>query len=132
VLAAEAGLLLHAFGVGNIALTAPSFIRYEVAQSLRSAVLRKRISPAEAEGELVSFLSLGIHNDRDGDRLVSSAQRISIDTGVSVYDAMYLAHAEAIGFDLVTADDGLIRRVAGYPLVVHSLADVDDLVQSDV
>lgn len=122
--AAEASILLRRFVGGGLQLHAPAFIRYEVAQSLIRASRDRRIAADVVAVELESFLALGIHSSHDADDLVASAQRIAEHTGASVYDAMYLAHAEALDIDLVTSDEQLLRQASGYPVSVRSLLHV--------
>jgi predicted nucleic acid-binding protein len=42
---------------------------------------------------------------------------IASQTRASVYDALYVALAEREGCDLVTADDKLMKVLAGFPIV---------------
>lgn len=48
-------------------------------------------------------------------RLMPLALEIALDTGCAVYDALYVALAEAEGAKLVTADRKLIRTLDGTP-----------------
>ncbi len=123
----EAGALLQRFIAGEVRLSAPAFIRYELAQSLERACRGRRIGEEEAEGELQTFMAFGIHALEDSDALVALAQRIARQTAASVYDALYVAHAQALDFDLVTHDERLIRRTAAYPIRVHRLAEVGEI-----
>jgi len=126
-LVGEASALLQRFIDGAVRLSAPAFIRYEIAQTLERACRGRRISEAEARTELQTFMNLGIHTSEDSDALVGLAQRIARRTGASVYDALYVAHAQALGFDLVTQDERLTRRMASYPVQVYKLVDLGDL-----
>lgn len=47
--------------------------------------------------------------------LMPLALEIALDTGCAVYDALYVALAEAEGVKLVTADRKLVRTLAGTP-----------------
>jgi len=124
----EASALLIGFRAGRLELTAPAFIRYELAQALERARRGRRVVPAEATTALASFLSFGIHVPVDSDEIVASAQRISQQTGISAYDATYVAHAEALGFDLVTADDKLARSAARDRVSILRLAEIAALL----
>lgn len=121
----RASVLRAQFDAGRIALTAPAFIRYEVAQTLERAERDGRIGPGMAAFEFATFLSYGVHEQNDGDALVASAQRLAWRTGASVYDALYIVHAEAIQFEVVTADEKLIRQMSSYHVPVHHLAQLD-------
>jgi predicted nucleic acid-binding protein len=36
----------------------------------------------------------------------------------TIYDALYVAHAEQVGYPLITADEIMIRKLAGHSIVV--------------
>ena len=124
----EASLLLRRYLADEVTLAAPAFIRYEIAQTLERARRDNRISEERAAVELQSFLGFAIHSPEDSDSLVSLAQRIARETGVSVYDALYLAHAQGREFALVTDDQGLVRGAASYDVRVHRLADIAEVL----
>jgi predicted nucleic acid-binding protein len=48
--------------------------------------------------------------------LMIDAHALAVTTGLTVYDAMYLALAIRLKTDLVTADDRLRRTVAAHPM----------------
>ena len=79
----------------------------------------------EAAREFTRFLSYGIHDSSDSDELILAAQEIALDIGASVYDAMYVAYAALHGYDLVTADEQVVRQMSGYGVPVHHLAELD-------
>ncbi len=121
----RANVLRARFDAGRTDLAAPSFIRYEVAQTLERAERDGRIGPGMAASELATFLSYGVHEQVDSDAIVSSAQRLAGETGASVYDALYVVHAEAIQFEVVTADEQLARQMSGHGVPVHLLSELD-------
>ncbi len=55
--------------------------------------------------------------------LLANAVPLVINTGVSLYDACYVALADALGVPLVTADQRLVRAFAGSEHQVVALAD---------
>lgn len=122
-LTTAASHLLTGFSAGTTDLIAPALIRYEVAQTLLRAARDGRIENDAANSELSSFLSYGIHASEDDDDLLIAAQLLARATGASVYDAVYIAYAELHGYELVTADDRLVRQVAGSGLPVRSLSE---------
>lgn len=128
VLAEEARLLLAAYRGGSLRMAAPAFIRYEIAQTFDRARRAKRISRHVAEGELQSFMMLGIHAEKDSDDLVAAAQRIARETGATVYDALYVGYAQSLGLALVTDDRELGDEMQGHPARVHLLEDVRSLL----
>ena len=121
----EASALFGLYYSGRTDLIAPSLIRYEVANALHSAARHGRITPNQAASELATFLGYGIHHTIDSDALVTSAHRLAREAGASVYDSLYVVHAEAIRYDLVTADEELVRQMSGYSVRVHHLAELD-------
>jgi predicted nucleic acid-binding protein len=36
----------------------------------------------------------------------------------TIYDALYVAHAEQVGYPLITADETMIRKLAGHSIIV--------------
>ena len=51
--------------------------------------------------------------------LMIDAHAVAIATGLTVYDAMYLALAVRLKTELITADDRLGRIVAGHPMTAR-------------
>lgn len=121
----RAKLLLAAFEEGRTKFAAPALIRYELANALEQAVRHDRIDREDATLAFHSFLALGFHSLTDEDALVTSAFRLAHSTGASVYDAVYVAHAEAVQFDVVTADEPLARQMSNYRVPVHLLSELD-------
>ena len=121
----EASQLLARYYTGRTDLVAPALIRYEVGQSLLRAFRDRRIADAAVASEFTRFLGYGIHNDSDADELILAAQDIAQETGASVYDAVYVAHAELHGFEVVTADEQLVYQMSGYVVPVHLLSELD-------
>jgi predicted nucleic acid-binding protein len=103
--------LLRSYQHGITALTAPHFIRYEVARSLLRAGQEARLSEEDARQQLENFLGLQIHMEEEPDSRLFAAQALSRSLRVGFYDALYLALAEEAGCRFVTADAELYRRV---------------------
>lgn len=125
---AEASAVLEAYVAGRTRLTAPAFIRYEMAHLLERARRDGRIPEEGASAELRTFMAYGIHAGTDSAALVMSAQSIASAIGSSVYDALYLAQAESLSFHVVTSDEELVRLAGGYSIQVDHLADVASLL----
>ncbi len=62
--------------------------------------------------------------------LMPRAAEIALETGVIVYDALFLALAEDSGTIMVTADTKLLNILEGTPYarLAHPLADVGSLI----
>lgn len=56
--------------------------------------------------------------------LLPGALDLAVAHGISIYDAIYAALARHIGLPLVTADDRLVRKLAGSDVAVVRLTDL--------
>lgn len=59
--------------------------------------------------------------------LLNDAHALAIDTGVTVYDAMYLALAIRLKTQMITADDRLAERLAQHPMTAPHVRSVQTL-----
>jgi predicted nucleic acid-binding protein len=101
----------RAFLASGMRLVAPDLILIELANV---AVKRHRngdIPRSQAEAMVAAAPSL-IHEIVPLEGLLDRAFALAVDHGVSTYDAVYVALAEARGCDLVTADTRLIAKLA--------------------
>jgi predicted nucleic acid-binding protein len=117
------GLLL-AYRESRVQLSAPAFIRYELANGLTQAFRRGRIDEEAIENGMRLFLALGLQDDADSDNLIERAVAIAMLTGATPYDATYVAHAEAIGNKVLSSDKGMLSRSRGFPVQVVALKDI--------
>ena len=86
------------------ALHAPHLLDTEVSDAIRKLVLRQRLTADEAGGALAGWKLLGLHRYPT----IGLIDRIwELRHNVSAYDAAYIALAEALGCNLVTADQRL-------------------------
>jgi predicted nucleic acid-binding protein len=107
----EAGQILNDFADGKIELIAPDIIVSEVGNVLwKRSTIRPSITTTEASVSYRDFLGLGI-NVHPCTTLASAAMRIAVAERRSVYDAMYMALAEQMACDLITADEKLYSAV---------------------
>jgi len=101
-----------------VQLTAPDHIRYEVANALRVAALRGRVSQPEGRTAASAFLSWRIPTVRT-DKLIIAAYDAAAEFGCALYDGLYLALAQATNSPLIYAEDALRRRLGGtFPLAL--------------
>ena len=121
---AEADSLYDSFVTGHIELTAPHYIRYEVANGLEMARVQGRLGSGEVVTELSSFLDLGLGLDQDTDELLYGALELSQRYTITPYDGLYLALAEHAGLSFVTADGRLYRRIHGAVSYARWIGDV--------
>ncbi len=127
-LVGEADALLSHYLSRQLVLSAPHFIRYELANSLEQARRRRRLNAEGVTQALQFLLDLGVHAPADSDDVLGRAACIARELDLSVYDALYVAHAEHERLPLVTNDAGLLRRVSAHGFAAHHLADVASLL----
>lgn len=72
----------------------------------------KRLEPRAAR-EAVARLGTTAIRDAPTRALLPRAYAIAVDAGVTVYDALYIALAEALDSKVVSADAALLRRLRG-------------------
>jgi len=97
-------------------LAAPAHAPFEAANVLRRLAAAGALSPAEATLAHADLCDLRI----DLHPYVSVAQRTwDLRANVTVYDAAYVALAEALDVPLVTLDDRL-SRAPGIDAVIHT------------
>ena len=110
-------------------LAAPSLLRVEAANALRTLAARRAITPAAALN-LLSLLQeapVTVVVEPD-DALERRALEIALELGHPVYDCVYLALAEGMGRQLVTADGRLLRAARAMKHAARVVAlDVGDL-----
>lgn len=120
----EALRLLASVGTGGTKLLAPSTIQPELLNALFQQYRRGGISIEEVEEYWrdFSFTAIDLYAPED---LMPRAAEIMLETGVIVYDALFLALAEAMDTTAATADDKLIRAVKNTPYsrLAKSLAE---------
>jgi predicted nucleic acid-binding protein len=103
-----------------IEILAPDLLYAECANGFWKFVRFQTYDAALATGHLADVRSLPLKSTPTlliADRALGLAIALSI----SAYDACYVALAEIAGCPLVTADERLIRRLAGGPIAVEWL-----------
>jgi len=101
---------------GHCRLIMPEFALLEVANAIRHSPRAKEADGAAAL-ELLHDLHIEINPlSRD---LLRKANAISWAYHIAVYDAVYVALAEAVGFPLLTADDALLKKMKGHSIVLR-------------
>lgn len=98
------------------------FLDVECANALASVARRGTIDPSYARQSLEVVAALPLVRWQTTP-LLGEALEISCTHGASVYDACYVALADALGVPLVTADDKLVRRLGGTRHAVVHLAE---------
>ncbi|HVY17565.1 MAG TPA: type II toxin-antitoxin system VapC family toxin [Rhodopila sp.] len=104
---AEAALLL-----AYDALYAPDHWRAEAVNVLWSKVFQGDLTEADARERMAVLMRAPIAETPIA-TLMPRAFEIAVARMVTVYDALYVALAEQRGVPMVTADERLVRRMAG-------------------
>jgi predicted nucleic acid-binding protein len=128
---AEADRLLDALSAGIVTLAAPAQIEVEVANAVRKAILNRRLHAADGQRLIAEWTDSFSRRLRlvPNAPLIASALSMSISLGVTLFDALYIVHAESVGADLVVADTRLLRSPAAAlpfvrPLSGYALGDM--------
>lgn len=106
--AADAHVLLDRHQAGDIALVAPNTLHVELANALCCSTWLDPHDALTLIGELDAFRIELVDVDA---QLLSRAAEMALAWKMSVYDALFLALAEARGCPLVTADRKAFGRV---------------------
>lgn len=114
-----ATLIIEDFARGRLDLIAPEHIRFEVPSAITTATLgrKPRITVEQGEEAIAEFLALGIRTVRDSE-LILAAYSLVHHYGCALYDALYLALAQRLGAEFITADSKLYRVIADIPNAV--------------
>jgi predicted nucleic acid-binding protein len=127
----EALRLLGAVEGGQAKLLAPGTVQPELLNALWQQYRRGVLSLEEASEFWFDFseTSLDLYAPED---LMPRAAEMTFETGVIVYDALFLALAEDAGTVVVTADGKLLKALerTTYAGRARYLGDVDSLIQS--
>jgi predicted nucleic acid-binding protein len=107
----EALMLLRDHLEGRVEAYAPGMMLVEAASALRRYVLRGILGGDKALQALGLIRKAGVSLVGDGD-LAGEALRLSLELGVTVYDAAYLALAARLGAVFYTADEKLLSNPA--------------------
>lgn len=116
---ANADVLFARFGRGEVELVAPRLVKYEVPASIRKAIAKGRIHERDGKEAVARFCRLPLPTIDDLDVLeeaFSTASRYSC----SFYDSIFITLAQDLGWNLVTAEDKLWKRLHPVlPYIIH-------------
>jgi len=100
----------------NVRLVVPRFARYEVLNALKysGAFGTKELIDVAMILEDYQFFEVPL----DG-RYAEETIRISVEHGVTVYDASYVAVGKVRGIDVFTADERLLERIKEDAFIKH-------------
>jgi predicted nucleic acid-binding protein len=104
-------------------LHVPDLFYVECANILWKQVQRLGLPADQAQRDIERLRALRLHRTPTYD-LAPEALAIALACAISAYDACYVALTEKIGVPLVTADDALIRKLAGARYAIQSLGSM--------
>ena len=96
----------------NASLHVPAFFHLELGNVLSKKTRRNELTPEEGEAILKELQRVPLQK-HSNERLMKPAFTLAIQTRRSLYDCLYLALAEAIDGQVVTADRKLCESLAG-------------------
>ncbi len=106
---------------GSVSVAVPRFFFVEAANVLWKKVALGKgsdLKRSDAKGIFSRILDLPFQVIED-DEILLKALDLSLDHSMSIYDGMYLASALRFKASFVTADNVLVRRLAGSSLADH-------------
>jgi len=103
------------YAAHEVDLTAPYLVNYEVANSLR---YNPDFGVEDLKAAVADLLDMHLNLMLLDEQQTKTASELALKYGVTFYDAVYLALAEAEETTFYTADDKLITKVGG-PMVKH-------------
>jgi predicted nucleic acid-binding protein len=101
----------------------PDLFYVECANILWKHVRRLNYSAAQAVQDIVQVRTLPVQSVPTAD-LVEDGLPLALAHGISAYDACYLALAQRLNRPLVTADQALVRKLAGAGPAVEYLGNI--------
>ncbi len=111
--------VLRTFTEGNIDLTAPPLINYEVGNALRTAVSRQIIKLNEVSEVYERYLRLRLDRQHLSDEELGASLEFSARKGISLYDGLYIWGSKVSGLTLLTCDDKQIEAAKGTTDALH-------------
>jgi len=127
----EASEVLASVGATVSELLAPGTIQPEFFNTLWKRQRRGGITPEEVRRGWEDFVAGGPITLYAPEDLMPRAAEIVLETGVIVYDALFLALAEVADTILVTADEKLLRTVENtvFANLAHPLSNFQGLAR---
>ena len=104
---------LHVEGRSTIHVTELTFL--EVLNAIRFGSRAKEEHGARA---IAGLEELHLEVSNTDFQLLRKANAIAWAYKITIYDALYVALAEQLGFPLITADDAMVKKLKGHSIVV--------------
>ena len=106
---------------------APDLLFPETGNTVWKKVRRGELSPDDGQ-QLATDLSVIAVEAVSMRGLLPDAHALALRTGITVYDATYLALAVRLETQVITGDDRFARRLAGHPLLAPHVRSLRDFV----
>ena len=106
---------------------APDLLFPETGNTVWKKVRRGELTPDEGQ-RLVTDLSVIAVEAVAMRALLPDAHALALSTGITVYDATYLALAVRLETQVITGDDRFARRLADHPLLAPHVRSLRDFV----
>lgn len=106
---------------------APELLFPETGNTVWKKVRRGELSPDDGQ-QLVSDLSVIAVESVSVRGLLPDAHALAQRTGITVYDATYLALAVRLETKVITGDDRFARRLADHPLLAPHVQSLRDFI----
>lgn len=107
---------------------APDLLFPETGNTVWKKVRRGELSPEDGQ-QLVTDLSVIAVEAVAMRGLLPDAHALALRTGITVYDATYLALAVRLETQVITGDDRFARRLADYPLLAPHVRSLKDFAE---
>lgn len=107
------------FATGRLRLVVPTLLFYEVTNALRYSGSFEKADLVVAAKSLSKY---GFDIWRPHGKLLELSASLSLEKGLTVYDACYIALAQRIGSKLITEDGELLTK---FPLHATKLSEVE-------
>ena len=95
----------------GLELNAPELLRLEVTNALTKYVERRVIDAEKAQEGFEIFREIMLSYVEEDWPLIEDALKVSMSTGLSIYDAVYFSLAKRLEATLITADRRLVDKV---------------------
>ena len=106
---------------------APDLLFPETGNTVWKKVRRGELSPDDGQ-QLATDLSVIAVEAISMRGLLPDAHALALRTGITVYDATYLALAVRLETQVITGDDRFARRLADHPLLAPHVRSLRDFV----
>ena len=106
---------------------APDLLFPETGNTVWKKVRRGELSPDDGQ-QLATDLSVIAVEAVSMRGLLPDAHALALRTGITVYDATYLALAVRLETQVITGDDRFARRLADHPLLAPHVRSLRDFV----